>query len=124
MMVITGHSFNSEYTRRFHHKKILEGTASDLCRSCKVLDSKDHIIYHCPDFEPWRKILRDEDQHYTIKSLASSEDGQKALIKFLQQRTKFVPHLDRLLIPDFERYIPPISIPQPAPPDPPWPPDG
>jgi hypothetical protein len=66
-----------------------------------------------------------------VESLASSEDGQKALIKFLQhsgaftfERTKFVPHLDRLLIPDFERYNPPYlnppaPTPPPAPPDPP-----
>jgi hypothetical protein len=131
IQVITGHSFNGTYTRRFHHSKIMAGTATDLCRSCKVLDDEFHIMNQCPDFEPWRSILRKEDPRYSIKSLAQSEDGQKALLTFLQrsgafsfERTKFVPHLDRLMIPDFERYDfpylnPNLPDPPPEPPDPP-----
>jgi ribonuclease HI len=131
VQVLTGHSFNGEYTRRFHHKKIVSGETSDLCPQCQCLDSPYHILAECPNFESRRHVLSEVSPNFLIPDFLNKKDGQKALLEFLEhtgaftkERVRFKPHLDRPVEAHFERYVPRLfSTPPPSPEPPPEPPD-
>lgn len=93
----TGHEYTGEFRRRF---------AFDEPYTCPcdntTLETREHILVHCPRFELWRQGLRQASREIVLSEILGSNKGIEALEVFLRRSKAFTR---------------PPDTPRPPPPD-------
>lgn len=94
----TGHAYTGEFRRRF---------AFDEPHSCPcddtTLETREHVLIHCPRFEIWRQNLRQASRNIVLSEILGTHKGIEALEVFLRRSKAFTR--------------PPEPHPRPTPPD-------
>jgi hypothetical protein len=84
IQMTTSHCFNGEYYRRF-----LSDKESDLCPTCGIYETRQHVLEFCPKYANHRGILLNASKSFNLKVLTTSTKGQKALMEFMTKTGAF-----------------------------------
>lgn len=79
----TGHAYIGEYYRKFVPDK-----ATD-CPCGEQLQTREHILRDCPQYEDHRHILRAVSRDVSLPEILGSEDGITALAEFIESSGAF-----------------------------------
>ncbi|EJD36481.1 hypothetical protein AURDEDRAFT_34626, partial [Auricularia subglabra TFB-10046 SS5] len=80
----TGHAFTGEYYRSINKPE--RGFA---CPCGAALQTRNHILAECPDYEQHRDILRDVSPSLSIPELLGTKAGIHATAKFIRRSGAF-----------------------------------
>ncbi|KZT64189.1 hypothetical protein DAEQUDRAFT_679008 [Daedalea quercina L-15889] len=79
----TGHGHFGEY---YHHHV---PTEPEDCPCGAPLQTRQHILRDCPRYEPHRDTLRTASEHIDLPTILGTENGIKALAKFIERSGAF-----------------------------------
>lgn len=80
----TGHAYTGEFRRRF----ALDEPYTCPCDNA-TLETREHILIHCPRFEIWRQSLRQASRDIVLSEILGSNKGLEALEIFLRRSKAF-----------------------------------
>ncbi|KAF5326184.1 hypothetical protein D9611_000176 [Ephemerocybe angulata] len=87
--VRTGHAYSGEFRPRF---------SFDEPHTCpcdnSTIESREHVLAHCPRFERWRQPLRDVSRGIALSEILGKVDGIAALEAFLRASGAFARPID------------------------------
>ncbi|KAJ3536486.1 hypothetical protein NMY22_g6022 [Coprinellus aureogranulatus] len=79
-----GHAYTGEFRRRFE----LDEPYTCPCDNVS-LETREHILVHCPRFERWRYGLREVSRDIVLSEILGTDKGIEALEKFLRRSKAF-----------------------------------
>jgi ribonuclease HI len=79
----TGHGYTGEFRRRF-----IPGEPVD-CQCGEPIQTREHILTTCPQYEESRDILRAVSQDIVLTEILGTKEGIDALIQFLRESGAF-----------------------------------
>lgn len=80
----SGHAFTGEYYRAINKPERGLG-----CPCGEAIQTRDHVIRDCPEYEMYRHILRDVSPGLIISDLLGTREGISALAKFVRRSGAF-----------------------------------
>ncbi|KAJ3501041.1 hypothetical protein NMY22_g19059 [Coprinellus aureogranulatus] len=84
----TGHGYTGEFRRRF----ALDEPYTCACDNI-TLETREHVLIHCPRFERWRDDLRRVSREIVLSDILGTDKGIEALETFLHHSKAFArPH--------------------------------
>src|SRR6266568_5517779 len=102
----TGHAYTGEFRRQF-----APGEPTSCPCNNEILETREHIIIHCPRYEEHRDILREAYPTLPLPEILGTPNGIQALCEFLRQSGAFSRTgtiLKRQSKPQFENEILPL----------------
>ncbi|KAJ3516558.1 hypothetical protein NMY22_g14182 [Coprinellus aureogranulatus] len=100
----TGHAYTGEFRRRF----ALEGPYVCPCDNAS-LETREHILIHCPRFERWRARLQKASREIVLSEILGTDKGLKALEVFLRHSDAFKRPVEQPLPTPPNEYLPAVD---------------